>query len=215
MKRTIVLIVALCFSLTVDTVGQRTSASPAEIKQAEHDIPKLIDVLGLKPGMAVADVGAGFGAMMTVLAKQLGPSSQVYATDVAAPQLAALREAIAREHLENVIVLEGAERSTSLPAACCDAIYIRDVYHHFTQPADINRNLFAALKAGGRLAVIDFEPRPGSPVPDGVAANRGGHGIPPQIVVDEATQAGFSVERTLPRWPEDEGGYFLVLLRKP
>lgn len=215
MKRTIVSIVTLCFALTVAAVAQRPSASPAEIKQAEHDIPKLIDLLGLKPGMAVADVGAGFGAMMTVLAKQLGPNSRIYATDVAAPQLAALREAIAREHLENVIVLEGSDRSTNLPAACCDAIYIRDVYHHFTQPADINRSLFAALKAGGRLAVIDFEPRPGSPVPDGVAANRGGHGIPPQIVADEATQAGFAVDRTIPRWPEDEGGYFLVLLRKP
>jgi len=54
---------------------------------------------------------------------------------------------------------------------------MRDVYHHFTMSSDINRSLFTALKAGGRLAVIDFEAAPGSKLPNGVPANRGGHGI--------------------------------------
>ena len=156
-KKAMAAIVAIGLALTGAALAQTPAASPAELKQAEHDVPRLIEVLGLKPGMVVADVGAGFGAMMTVLAKQLGSSSRVYATDVAPPQLTALREAVTRERLEDGDpLLEGSDRLTNLPAGCCDAIYMRDVYHHVVYSADFNRSLWAALKTGGRLAVIDF-----------------------------------------------------------
>ena len=143
-------------ALSVGTLAGQRAASPAELKQAEHDIPLLADVLELKPGMTVADVGAGFGQMTIVLSRWIGPNGRVYATDLGAPQLTALREAVTREHLDNVAVLEGAERSTNLPDACCDAIFLRDVYHHVTQPEAFDRSLVASLKPGGRLAVITF-----------------------------------------------------------
>jgi len=195
--------------------GQR-SASPAEIKQAEADVPRLVEVLELKPGMAVADVGAGFGAMTMVLARRLGPSSRVYATDIASVQLSVLRDMAAREHLDNVTVAEGSDRSTNLPDACCDAIFMRDVYHHFTRPGDINRSLFTALRPGGRLAIIDFEPKPGSKLPEGVASNRGGHGIPPAIVAEEVNASGLTHLQTMAQWPPDSNPaeYFLVLFRR-
>jgi ubiquinone/menaquinone biosynthesis C-methylase UbiE len=188
----------------------RYAASAAELRQAETDVPRLIEVLELRSGMSVADIGAGAGAMVTVLARTLGASSRIYATDVGERQLQMLR----RDRAENVTVLEGGERSTNLPDACCDAIYMRDVYHHFTHPEDINRSLAAALKPGGRLAIIDFEARVGSPLPDGVNANRGGHGIPPRIVQDEITAAGLTFDRLLAKWPDEQGAYFLVLFRR-
>jgi predicted methyltransferase len=129
-------------------------------------------------------------------------------------QLQALRETAAREQL-NVTVVEGGDRTTNLPQACCEAIYMRDVYHHFKQAMEINLSLFTALKPGGRLAVIDFEPELGSKLPDGVPANRGGHGIRSNILIDEVTVAGFTRERTIPRWPEPDEEYFLVLFAKP
>lgn len=186
------------------------SPSAAELRQAEADIPKLVNVLALRPGMTVADVGAGFGAMVTVLSRTLGPSSRIYATDIGERQLAVLR----RDRTESVTVLQGSDRSTNLPDLCCDAIYMRDVYHHFTHPEDIDKSLFAALKPGGRLAVIDFRPAAGSGLPDGVNPNRGGHGVPPAIVQEETTTAGFTFERLIEHWPDENGGYFLVLLRK-
>jgi ubiquinone/menaquinone biosynthesis C-methylase UbiE len=188
----------------------RYAASAAELRQAETDVPRLIEVLELRSGMSVADIGAGAGATVTVLARTLGASSRIYATDVGERQLQMLR----RDRAENVTVLEGGERSTNLPDACCDAIYMRDVYHHFTHPEDINRSLAAALKPGGRLAIIDFEARVGSPLPDGVNANRGGHGIPPRIVQDEITAAGLTFDRLLAKWPDEQGAYFLVLFRR-
>jgi ubiquinone/menaquinone biosynthesis C-methylase UbiE len=189
----------------------RYAPSAAEIRQAEADVPKLIDVLELGPGMTVADIGAGFGSMAAVLARTLGPTSRVYVTDVGERQLESLR----RDRAENVTVLEGGDRSANLPDGCCDAIYMRDVYHHFTHPEEIDRSLLTALKPGGRLAIIDFEARPASPLPEGVNPNRGGHGIPPRIVQEEVTSAGFVFARLAAKWPDEKGEFFLVLFRKP
>src|SRR3954469_17506895 len=84
-----------------------TGPSAAELKDAETDTPKLIDVLALRPGMTVADVGAGFGAMAMTLARTLGPTSQVYATDISELALTILR----RDKLPNMVVIEGGERT--------------------------------------------------------------------------------------------------------
>jgi SAM-dependent methyltransferase len=138
----------------------------------------------------------------------------VYATDIGAAQIAALRTA-AKMH-PNVTVIEGSPQSTNLPAGCCDAILIRDAYHHLTEPAAIIKSMAGALKPGGRLAVIDFPPRPKSDVPSGVPADRLGHGVPPEVVVREVGGVLTHV-RTIATWaPESQpNSLFLVLFRKP
>ena len=197
--------------------ADRARIAQSELQQAEKDVPKLVPVLEVERGMTVADVGAGGGAMTVVLAKWLGPTGRVYATDIAARQLANIREFVARERLDNVVVVEGTDRSANLPDACCDAIFMRDVYHHFTHVEEMNRSLAAALKPGGRLAIIDFPPERGSTTPEGVPSNRGGHGVTPAIVVDEVPASGLKHEKTIEQWPPDgeKGRFFLVLFRKP
>jgi SAM-dependent methyltransferase len=196
--------------------GQQTGLTDAQLKQAEVEIPQLAELLELKPGMSVADVGAGFGAWTMGLARWVGPGGQVFASDVGAPQLAALRGIADRERLTNVTVIEGAAGSTNLPALCCDAILLRDVYHHLTLPQAIVSSLAAALKPGGRLAVIDFPPRPNTEVPSGVPANRGGHGVPEEVVRGEV---GVSLThlKTVSPWaaPSQPPGLYLILFRKP
>src|ERR671912_283710 len=189
MPRT-VMFIPLVLLLLVPAAAQQTALTEGQIKAAEIEVPELAKLLNLEPGMKVADVGAGFGAWTVRLAKVVGPSGHVYATDIGAKQLAALRDYTKREGLTNVTVIEGAADSTNLPAQCCDAILIRDAYHHLTEPEKVVASLAAALKPGGRLAVIDFPPRPNSEVPAGVPANRGGHGVPMEVVVSEVTAAG-------------------------
>ena len=89
-----------------------------ERKDAEIEAPKLAEVLGLRPGMTVADVGAGFGPMTVVLAKSL-PSGQVLATDIGARQLKVIREYVKREGVINADVIEGTQnpRTCRSPAA--------------------------------------------------------------------------------------------------
>jgi ubiquinone/menaquinone biosynthesis C-methylase UbiE len=197
-------------------LAQQTGLTDAQIKQAELELPQLVDLLQLKPGMTVADVGAGFGAWTVRLARIVGPSGRVYANDVGDKQLAWLKEYAAKERAANVTVVAGGERSTNLPAGCCDAILIRDAYHHFTQPDDIVRNVAAALKPGGRLAIIDFPPRPNSEVPAGVQANRLGHGVPPAVIRTEVGGVLTHVQ-TIDKWAPNstQENLFLLLFRKP
>jgi len=165
--------------------------------------------------MTVADVGAGFGAMTVVLAKSL-KSGHVFATDIGKRQLKVIQEYVKREDLANVTVIEGGDKSTNLPAACCDAIFLRNVYHHIVAVDSFNSSLTAALKSGGRLAIIDSAPAAGSKPPPGVPANRGGHGVPEDVVIHEIKAAGLVHVRTIEKWPPgDKAPAFLILFEKP
>ena len=196
--------------------GQQQGLTEAMVKSAAIEVPRLVELLQLKPGMTVADVGAGFGAWTVAIGKWTGASGRVYATDIGEKQLAFLREYTKKEGLTNVTVLAGAPTSTNLPAGCCDAILIRDAYHHLTQPLDILKSMATALKSGGRLAVIDFPPRPNTEVPEGVPANRRGHGVPPDIVVEEAKAAGFATVSMNQEWSAQSqpADLFLLVFRK-
>ena len=181
-----------------------------ERQSAERDAPKLVEVLELKPGMTVADVGTGGGAMAVVLGHWIG-SGGVFATDVTEHALRSTRDYVKKEGLTNVTVVEGAEASTNLPPACCEAIFLRNVYHHITAIDAFNKSLFDSLEPGGRLAIIDFAPNPGSKLPEGVPENRGGHGIPPAVVIEEMKKAGLTYVRTIDKF---DGVAFLALFTK-
>lgn len=215
MKRLLVLLSALALVALVQAQQPDAKQIAQERAQAELEVPKLAEVLELTPGMTVADVGAGGGAMSVVLGKWIG-SGRVYSTDIGQRQLESIRDYVKREGLTNVTVLEGAGASTNLPDACCDAVFLRNVYHHISKVEPFNQSLVAALKPGGRLAIIDFIPAKGSAVPEGVPANREGHGIPIKVVIDEMSSAGLTHARTLDRWPPDSKGVvaFLLLFRK-
>jgi SAM-dependent methyltransferase len=128
----------------------------------------------------------------------------VYATEIDAKKVGELRDEVARRKLANVVVVESKEAETNLPAGCCDAIFLRRVYHHLTKPAEFDASLVRSLKAGGQLAIIDFPPRAGLEPVEGVPSNRGGHGIPQKIVVEELTAAGLQVEKIVNDWPEND-----------
>ena len=179
------------------------------------EVQRLVKLLQLQPGTNIADVGAGLGAWALRFAQWTGPKGHVYATDIEDLQLTSLRALFVKERLTNVTVLAGAADSTNLPAACCDAILMRNVFHYVTEPAAMIRSLAASLKPGGRLAIVDFPPRPNSVVPPGVPANRGGNGIPPEIVEREIGVLLRHVT-TVPDWaPEGTPKDFPVSIGRP
>jgi SAM-dependent methyltransferase len=206
------MLVVFCAAAAVRAQAPDAAQIKEERRQAELDAPKLVEVLELKPGMTVADVGSGFGAMTVVLGHWIG-SGRVFATDITERALHETRDYVRREALTNVTVIEGAAEATNLPDACCDAVFLRNVYHHITAVDAFNKSLVASLKPGGRLAIIDLEDRKGGQIPKGVPANRGGHGVPPSIVVDELKAAGLTHIRTSEAWPPGEPT-FLALFRK-
>ena len=182
---------------------------------SESEIQRLAQVMNWKAGQVIADVGAGEGEIGFAAAAAVGETGKVYLTELDEDKLAALQKDASRRSLKNVTVLAAAEKETKLPDSCCDAIILRRVYHHFTAPTEMDASLLHSLRPGGLLAVIEFPPRKSLTASDpvkGVPNNRGGHGIPKKILVEELTAAGFRLDKTFDDWP-DEG--YCVLFRKP
>ncbi len=170
---------------------------------ATEEIKRLAELMGWKAGTVVADIGAGDGKYTWAAVEWVGASGKVFATEIDAKKLAELKEEVAKRKLGNVIVEESKEAETNLPAGCCDAIFLRRVYHHLTKPAEFDASLVRSLKPGGRLAIIDFAPRAGLEPVEGVPSNRGGHGIPQKIAIEELSEAGLQVEKIVNDWSED------------
>ena len=168
----------------------------------QEEADRLATLLNWHPGDVVAEIGAKKGRLTVAAAQRVGSTGKVYSTELDVDALAHLDE-LATKH-ENIIVVKAAESETNLPATCCDSIFMRLVYHHLTRPAEIDASLFRSLKPGGLLAVIDEEPSKGSIIPDGVPANRVGHGVPQQVLISELVSAGFEVETVAKDWPHDE-----------
>src|SRR5437899_3116337 len=180
--------------------------------QAAEEVKRLAELMGWKAGTIEADMWAGDGKYTFAAVERVGAAGKVYATEIDAKKLAELKEEIARRKLGNVIVVESKEADTNLPAACCDAIFLRHVYHHLTKPAEFDANLVRSLKPGGRLAIIDFPARGSQEPVEGVPSNRGGHGVPQRIVIEELTAAGLQVKKVVNDWPGDD--YCVLFVKK-
>ena len=115
----------------------------------QEEAERLAALLALRPGAVVADLGAGDGDLSLALARRVGPNGRVYATELEAEQLEKIRKAARLAGLENVVVVQAGVAETGLPEDCCDAIVMRKVYHHLTQPAEIGASVFRALNPGG------------------------------------------------------------------
>lgn len=207
MKRRYFVLALLLSALTL------TACHGWDTDQAQAD--KLATLLDWKPGSVVAEIGAGDGRMSLAAAERVGPAGRVYSTELDPKKLARLEGVAAGWRLHNLSIIKAGAAETNLPRACCDSVFMRAVYHHFTQPAEIDASIFQALRPGGRLAVIDFPPQKLLSVffpLKGVPSNRGGHGIPQKVLIDELTAAGFQVVSVPKGWP---GAGYCVVLRRP
>jgi ubiquinone/menaquinone biosynthesis C-methylase UbiE len=187
--------------------GGFISSAPSQ----RQEIARLAELMQWKSGTIVADIGAGDGSYSFGAAEKVGATGRVYATEIDPEKLKRLRAEVSNRKLSNVIVVDGAADDTKLPTGCCDAIFLRHVYHHITQPEAFDRNLMRSLKPGARLAIIDFPPTANLDPVEGVPKNRGGHGIPQEVMVEELRSAGFEVENVANDWSAND---YCVVFRK-
>ncbi|MCC7399104.1 MAG: class I SAM-dependent methyltransferase [Planctomycetes bacterium] len=148
-------------------------------------------LLGLREGMAVADVGAGTGLFTMMFAGKVGAAGKVYAVDIAPKFVEHVAEVAAKRKLTNVEGVLCTDHSTMLPADSVDLVFVCDTYHHFEYPNATLASIHAALRAGGELVIVDFIREVGVSRPwilDHVRAGR-------DVVQREVEAAGFEFVR--------------------
>ncbi|MGE3707300.1 MAG: class I SAM-dependent methyltransferase [Vicinamibacterales bacterium] len=122
---------------------------------------EVLDALQLRPGMHVADVGAGSGFFTRLMAERVGPRGTAYGVEVSGLLVAHI-ERTARAHgLTNVKAVLGSPASPNLPPASVDLVLVADAYHHFEYPREMLRGIKDALRPDGVLWLIDFDRIPG------------------------------------------------------
>jgi ubiquinone/menaquinone biosynthesis C-methylase UbiE len=179
----------------------------------ETEAKKLADLMNWKTGQSIAEIGAGEGQMSFFASNVVGPGGHVYTTELDDRKLELLKEEVTKHGLENISVLKADPIKTNLPDNCCDSIFMRRVYHHFSDPAATDADILRALKLGGLLAVIDFAPHAGLPAVKDAPKSHGGHGIPKDTLTTELTSAGFEIVAQPKDWPNS--GDYCVIARKP
>jgi ubiquinone/menaquinone biosynthesis C-methylase UbiE len=127
---------------------------PERVKEEEP--AKLLKALGLKPGMVVADVGAGSGYHTFPTARLVGPRGKVLAVDIQKEMLDIIRWRMRKYGVANVEPVRGTEKDPKLPAGGVDLVLMVDVYHEFSYPYEMTRAVVEALKPGGRVVFVEF-----------------------------------------------------------
>jgi len=126
-----------------------------EEREMEENTSLLLKNLAVKPGMIIADIGAGSGYHSALLSKMVG-SGKVFAVDVEPEMIAYLNERIRQEKLSHIVPVLSTEQKLYLPENTIDMMLLVDVYHEFSYPYEMALSMLAALKPGGKLVLVEF-----------------------------------------------------------
>lgn len=192
--------------------GQRKTSEPytgdlAIFEAAGRDdrlqINRVMEILGITPGKAVADIGAGSGWFTVRAAKRVGAAGNVYAVDINPEAVRYINERAQKEQLPNVKTILSKPDDPLLPGHSIDAVLLLKTYHEVSRPVVLLRNLRPALRPGAKIGVIDRN------------GNGEDHGVGRDIVINEAKEAGYSLLEQYDFVKGDKMDYFLVFIANP
>jgi ubiquinone/menaquinone biosynthesis C-methylase UbiE len=173
-------------------------------REQEENTSLLLKNLALKPGMVIADIGAGSGYHSTLLSNMVG-NGKVYAVDVEREMIAFLKDRIKREGKKNILPVLSTEKNVALPANSVDQMLLVDVYHEFSFPYEMVISMLEALKPGGKLVLVEFRAEdPNVPI-------KTIHKMSERQAVKEFKAAGFTFEKNISNLPWQH----CLIFRKP
>jgi predicted methyltransferase len=161
-------------------------------------VERVMDVLGIKQGASVADIGAGSGWFTVRAARRVGERGAVYAVEINRDYLKHIEERAAKERLTQIRTVLGKEDDPLLPEKSLDAVLMLKTYHEISQPVRLLTRLRQSMRPGARLGIIDRNGKGDD------------HGIERDIVVREAARAGFTLAEEHDFVKPDGMDYFLV-----
>jgi SAM-dependent methyltransferase len=176
---------------------------------------KIFEALRVREGVTVCEIGAGDGDLSVAAARLAGAKGRVYTSELGEDRVTSLRrraeESAGARGLAPITVVTGEATRTNFPDAACDVLFMRNVYHHFADPAEMNASIAAALKPGGRLAIVDFSPPGEEAAQPADRDDDGKHGVSAESVSRELKEAGFEPVST----ESGERRWFMVVASKP
>jgi ubiquinone/menaquinone biosynthesis C-methylase UbiE len=125
-------------------------------RDVEEQPNMLVEVLKLKPGDVVADIGAGSGFLSFRMAPKVAPGGKILAEDIQPEMLDIIRKRVKETGLTNVVPLLGTITDPKLPPNGVDLAIMVDVYHEFDHPYEMISNIMKGIKPGGRLVFVEY-----------------------------------------------------------
>lgn len=127
-------------------------------ERVETEKPELLlDVLGIKPGDAVADIGAGPGFFSLRAARHVGPAGKVFAVDVQPEMIAGLRRMARKSGLKNIVPILGSPDNPKLSANSVNEVLLILAYHEFSHPAQMMHHIYTAMKPDARMLIVEYK----------------------------------------------------------
>ncbi|MGN6384904.1 MAG: class I SAM-dependent methyltransferase [Verrucomicrobiota bacterium] len=173
-------------------------------RTTEEAPDKLVELLQLKPGDNVADIGAGTGYMTWRMAKRVQPNGKIYAVDIQPEMIDLLKEQMKERSITNVVPVLGTISDPKLPADSIDLAIMVDVYHEFSEPVEMMKNIMAGLKNGGRVAFVEYRAE------DANVPIKPLHKMSVAQVRKEAEAAGLTWQKTIEELPRQH----LIIFQK-
>jgi len=181
------LLIALIFSGLFPPLLQAQNPDAWEERLNKRQPPdKVMDAIGVKPGMIIGEVGAGRGRYAVKFAERVGPTGKIYANDILSEKLEYLNFRCKRDGITNIETILGTETDPLLPKGKLDMVYLINTYHHVAKQVPLLKNIIPALKSGGHMVIIEADPAKGG---------ASGHSSPKETMIKEANEAGFELVR--------------------
>jgi SAM-dependent methyltransferase len=166
-------------------------------------INRVMDILNITPGKNVADIGAGSGWFTVRAARRVTDTGAVYAVDINPAATRYIDKRVQKEGLRNVKTILSRSDDPQLPANQIDSVLLLKTYHEIDKPVALLRNLRASLRPGAKIGIIDRN------------GNGENHGLPSDVVIKEASEAGYALQSKYDFVKGDGMDYFLVFVVRP
>jgi ubiquinone/menaquinone biosynthesis C-methylase UbiE len=176
--------------MAIPSCQSQTNPDDWEQRHNAYQPPEqVMDSIGVKPGMVIAEIGAGRGRYVVHMANRVGATGKIYANDIDKKALDYLEYRCKRDSIPNVISVLGKMTDPQLPKETIDLVYMINTYHHLDKPVELMKNIIPCLKPDGRLVIIEHDP---VKVPD-----FGSEATAKDVLIDQAKQAGFELARMM------------------
>jgi ubiquinone/menaquinone biosynthesis C-methylase UbiE len=186
-KLIIFLIVLLVLLFCVRLSSDGSSFQYTNIRDRDHQPEKVMDVVGVMPGMVIGEVGAGHGYFTFHLSRRVGESGKIYANDISSGALASIRRQCEREGIHNIETVLGEVEDPLLPKGTLDMVFIVNAFHDLAKPVELLDNLIPSLKAGAVVVIVDRDPAK--------FRDPGGHFLTKEEVLEKIEKSRFELDR--------------------